>query len=311
MDVLADILKTIRLHTSTYFCRDFNTPWGMNIPHSSNGLFHVIVEGECWLKIMNRDEPIHMSEGDIVAFPTGGAHWISDHPDSERRAGREVVDEIIHGKNPFYSPEANESTRQTLLCGAFDYDSSISHPFLRDLPCFIHIHADNSPELGWLRELVKVLSSESKSPSPGSSVIVDRLTEVLFIQILRSHVQRESSVQGEGSSFGYLSALSDVKIGRALNLIHGEEQAEKSVEALANEVALSRSAFTERFNKLVGESPKTYLVNWRMQKAKSKLEQTKLSMHNIAEAAGYASEAAFSKAFKQHFKVTPGSTRKI
>lgn len=114
----------------------------------------------------------------------------------------------------------------------------------------------------------------------------------------------------ENASFDYLSALSDAKIGPALNLIHAEELAEKSVEALANAVALSRSAFTERFNKLVGESPKTYLVNWRMQKAKSKLEQTKLNMHNIAEAAGYASEAAFSKAFKQHFNVTPGSIRK-
>jgi len=107
-----------------------------------------------------------------------------------------------------------------------------------------------------------------------------------------------------------MSALSDSKIGPSLNQIHAEEHAEWTVEKLANEAALSRSAFTERFIKLVGESPKTYLINWRMQKAKSKLESTELSMYEIAESAGYSSEAAFNKAFKQYFYATPGSLRK-
>jgi len=305
MDALADILKTIRLHTSTYFCSDFNTHWGMDISHSNSGLFHVIVEGECWVKIANRDEPIHMNTGDIVAFPTGGAHWISDQPESEKLAGDKVVGQILNGDNPFFDTNANTTTAtQTLLCGAFEYDSSISHPFLRDLPCFIHIHTNENTELTWLKELVLELSRESKQPSPGSSVIIDRLTEVLFIQILRIYIQRDKT------HLGYMHALSDTKIGPALNQIHTEEQADCSVESLARNAALSRSAFTERFIKLVGESPKTYLINWRMQKAKSKLESTEHSMYEIAESSGYSSEAAFSKAFKQYFNTTPGALRK-
>jgi len=304
MDALADVLKTIRLHTSTYFCSDFNTHWGMDIPHGDNGLFHVIVEGECWVKIENRDDPIHMKAGDIVAFPTGGAHWISDRPDSKRLTAEAVASKILKGDNPFYNADEATATTQTLLCGAFEYDSSISHPFLRELPCFIHIQAGKSPELQWLKELTSVLSKESKQPSPGSSVVIDRLTEVLFIQILRLHVQEEPA------KLGYISALSDSKIGPALNQIHAEENAEWSVETLASHVALSRSAFSDRFMKLIGEPPKTYLINWRMQKAKSKLENTEIGMYDIAESAGYSSESAFSKAFKQYFTRTPGSYRK-
>lgn len=303
MDALADVLKTIRLHASTYFCRDFNTHWGMDIAHSQHGSFHIIVEGECWVKIQNRDKPIHMLAGDIVAFPTGGAHWISNRPETKRICGETAAQLIMDGHNPFIDG-AQSATNQTLLCGAFEYDSSIGHPFLRDLPCFIHIQTNQNDGLNWLKELVSVLSRESKVPSPGSSVIIDRLTEVLFIQILRLYVQREDE------KLDYMSALSDAKIGPALNHIHAEEHADWSVEKLAKEAALSRSAFTERFIKHVGESPKTYLINWRMQKAKSKLETSDTSMYRIAEAAGYSSEAAFSKAFKQYFNQTPGSFRK-
>lgn len=304
MDALADVLKTIRLHASTYFCSDFNTHWGIDISDSDSGLFHVIVEGECWIKIENNDVPIHMNAGDIVAFPTGGAHWISDHPESERLNGERLTNDIINGNNPFYDDNESSANIQTLLCGAFEYDSTISHPFLRDLPCFIHIQTNQSPGLKWIKELVSTLSKESKTPSPGSSVVVDRLTEVLFIQILRLFVQQNPE------KLGYISALSDPKIGPTLNLIHAEERAEWSVESLANQAALSRSAFTERFLKLVGESPKTYLINWRMQKAKLTLETTDVGMYDIAESAGYSSEAAFSKAFKQFFDRTPGSYRK-
>ena len=303
MDALADVLKTIRLHASTYFCRDFTPTWGMDIEHSHNGSFHIIVEGECWVKLPNSANPIHMVTGDIVAFPTGGAHWISDRPETKRICGKTAAKQIIAGDNPF-NDGTNNASSQTLLCGAFNYDSSITHPFLRDLPCFIHIQTNQNPELTWLKELVLILSRESKNPSPGSSVIIDRLTEVLFIQILRTYVQREHE------QLDYMTALSDAKIGPTLNLIHAEEHADWSVEKLANEAALSRSAFTERFIKHVGETPKTYLINWRMQKAKSKLKDADMSMFEIAESAGYSSEAAFSKAFKQYFSHSPGAFRK-
>lgn len=304
MDALADVLRTIRLKTTTYFCTDFHAPWGMNVGQRKDGLFHVVVEGDCWLKLEHSETVIHLQEGDIVAFPTGGAHWISDQSHSRVLPGPSVVEQILAGDNPFAVQGQEEAKAITLMCGSFDYDSSINHPFLKDLPCFIHIKSSETPELDWLRSLVTVLSYESRVESPGSTVMVDRLTEVLFIQIMRAYTKSHVS------KMGYMAALMDSQIGEALNAIHTEDEAYWTVERLGNHVAMSRTAFSEKFSKLVGIPAKTYLVNWRMQKAREHLQSGVKSMYEIAEIAGYSSEAAFSKAFKQFFGVSPGKVRK-
>jgi AraC-like DNA-binding protein len=314
-DTLADVLKTIRLRGSAYFCSDFTSPWGMDIAAAEQGMFHVVVDGSCYLQLDRSDEVIQLQQGDIVAFPTGGAHWISDDEKSQRLAGNEVVEEIRSGNNPFaYSGSENNRPfiTSTLLCGSFAYDQSIKHPFLTDLPCFIHIQAVQTPELEWLRNLVKVLSNEARNPSPGSSLMVDRLSEVLFIQLMRFHMQQlMQSHDGENhKSMGYMAALNDTHIGKALNLIHNEQDAVLTVESLADAVSLSRTAFSDKFSKLVGMPAKSYLLNWRMQRAKVDLQDNKTAMVTVAENAGYASEASFSKAFKRLFSLTPGQFRK-
>ena len=302
-DTLADVLKSIHLSGSAYFCSDFSSPWGMNIEASQQGLFHVVINGSCYLQLADSDELIRLQQGDIVAFPTGGAHWISDEEKSERLPGVEVVENILAGNNPFIS-SSTSSFSSTIMCGSFTYDQSIKHPFLNDLPCFIHIEAEQTPELKWLRDLVKVLSNETRTPSPGSSLIVDRLTEVLFIQLMRYYMHNSDK------DMGYMNALADAQIGKALNLIHGEQDAILTVERLAAAVALSRTAFSEKFSKMVGMPPKSYLLNWRMQRAKMHLQEQNIPMVAVAENAGYASEASFSKAFKRFFSLTPGQARK-
>ena len=309
MDALADILKTLRLSANTYFCNDFSSPWGIEVENMNNGMFHVVVSGSCWLTLnKNKEKKVRLDTGDIVAFPTGGYHGISDMPESEYLSANEVLNKLQHQQNPFSCCEEKPDNITSLMCGSFSYDSSLNHPFLRDLPCFIHIKAAETPELEWLRMLMRVLACESKNPSPGSSVMLDRLTEVLFIQLLRTHINNIPEDSCNGTC--YLSALNDPQIGQALNLIHSENKATLSVEQLGNKVAMSRTAFTEKFSQLVGIPPKAYLLNWRMQKAKNQLQTSTLSMYDIAEHAGYSSEAAFSKAFKNFFNETPGKVRK-
>ena len=316
-DTLADVLKTIRLSGSAYFCSDFTSPWGMDIAAGVEGMFHVVINGSCYLQLDKSDEIISLQQGDIVAFPTGGAHWLSDDEKSPRLAGEEVVGNIIAGNNPFSPSESaknsdasnnSASNSSTLLCGSFSYDQSIKHPFLNDLPCFIHIEASQTPQLEWLRGLVKVLSNETKNPSPASSLMVDRLSEILFIQLIRHHMQL--LMKSGDRDMGYMTALNDVHIGKALNLIHGEQDAVLTVERLADAVALSRTAFSEKFSKMVGMTAKSYLLNWRMQRAKIHLQEANIKMLAVAENAGYASEASFSKAFKSFFSLTPGQFRK-
>ncbi len=305
MDALADVLKTIRMHSSTYFCTEFSSPWGMEVPRGDEGLFHVVVSGECWLTLLGSDDSIHLQAGDIVAFPSGGAHSISDAVNSPTLPGGEVVEKIQAGSNPFASQDSQSvGVSNTLLCGAFSYDTTVKHPFIRDLPCFIHIKAAQHDDLPWLNALTNTLAIEAKNASLGSTVIVDRLTEVLFVQLMRSFIE------GRPGSQDYLSALNDPQIGKSLNLIHDEKSAYWTVERLGEAVAMSRTAFTEKFSSLVGQPPKTYLTNWRMQKAKGQLQASDNSMIDIAQGAGYSSEAAFSKAFKQFFNVTPGKVRR-
>ncbi len=307
MDALADVLKTIRLNTSTYFCSDFSSPWGMEVAKGEEGLFHVVVSGECWLRVYPQKESVHLQVGDIVAFPSGGAHSISDQKDSPTLPGDSVVAQIQAGNNPFNITSNEENSgpiSNTLMCGAFSYDTSVKHPFIRDLPCFIHIKAAQSNNSSWLKSLIGTLSLEAREMNPGSTVMVDRLTEVLFIELMRHFMQEHAGQQL------YLAALSDPQIGKALNLIHEETIATWTVERLGEHVGMSRTAFTDRFANLVGMAPKTYLINWRMQKAKGLLQTGGNSMIDISETAGYSSEAAFSKAFKQFFGQTPGHVKR-
>lgn len=306
MDALTDVLKTLRLNTQTYFCSDFHAPWGIEMEQANEGVFHVVIEGECLLNIQNSNATMLLKEGDIVAFPSGGAHWISDHVNSPKTPGNQVVEQILAGENPFKAPIESITPlyKSTLMCGSFSYDTKMKHPFIRDLPCFIHIKSEHNSEQHWVSELVATLSRESRFQSPGSSLMLDRLTEVLFIQIIRYFLASQPN------SHNYLAALNDKQIGTTLNLIHAEESACWTVESLGEQVAMSRSAFTDKFSKLVGQPPKTYLINWRMQKAKNKLSTGDDTMFRIAEEAGYSSEAAFSKAFKAFFGETPGFIRR-
>lgn len=306
MDALKDLLNTIRLTTSTYFCSTFNTRWGMDIPASEAGLFHALIAGQCTISLPGQDEHITLNSGDIVAFPTGCPHIIRSHEDQPPIPARQVVEDIAGGKNPFFDvARTTDSTDPlaTLMCGAFDYDTTIDHPFIRDLPCVIHIKASTTPELDWVRALIQVVHREWQQCHPGAEVVVNRLTEVLFIQLLRFHMQRPDHADN------YLHALNDPKVGKALNLIHAERGGALTVDQLAKTVALSRSAFGERFTRLVGEAPKSYLQRWRLEKAKQALREHHTSMLAIAIEAGYSSEAAFSKAFKQYTGRAPGSYR--
>jgi AraC-like DNA-binding protein len=201
------------------------------------------------------------------------------------------------------SPMSDQVT--TLLSGTLSYDTSIDHPFLKNLPCFIQISTHQSGDLHGLESLLELLLKESARSSPGTPLVVDRLIEILFVQLLRAHMQKKEH------SNGYMAALSDPNIGVALNLIHTEADQKWTVESLCKAAAMGRTSFTQKFVDMVGSTPKSYLKSTRLMKAKAKLQHSNDSMISIAESAGYASEAAFGKAIKKEFNRTPGELRKV
>jgi len=296
------------------------------------GIFHTVVQGQCYLREGTSDEVILLQAGDAVGFPTGGIHWISDSPSSQHLTTENVVkvegDEELflvksgevtafaadsgrRGGNPptvlsTDSDSPQDSQETILLSVTMSYDSSVKHPFLKNLPCFIHGSPKSFGDQYLHRQevLTNFLIQESFSSYPGTQLIFDHLTKVLFVQLLRVHMRKTKH------SNGFLAALSDPHIGVALNLIHTETDQKWTVEALSRASAMGRTAFTQKFVDMVGDTPKSYLTNTRLMKAKAKLQNTNDSMFSIADSAGYASEAAFGKAMRKHFNKTPGELRK-
>ncbi|MEC4724686.1 AraC family transcriptional regulator [Shewanella sp. D64] len=300
LDVLSDVLRAIRLYASSYYCAEFSSPWGIDEPQAECGTFHVVIRGSAWLTVPEQTSPIFLSAGDIIAFPTGSPHQVSDQPDSQMMPGNEVLQRIRSNKSPF----SDGQNVVTLLCGYFQYQTDTYLPLLRDMPSMLHIKTEEEPELAWLNHLIRTLAYESRSLLPGNAVVVDRLTEVLVIQLLRWHMNHQQN------PLGYFQALADDKLSRALSLIHQQPSKLWTVEALGRSVSMSRTSFANRFQSIVGMTPLAYLSQWRMHIAYGLLAEGNESMLSIAEQVGYKSEASFGKAFKKIVGISPGKVPK-
>lgn len=300
MDVFADVLRAIRLKGSVYFNACFCSPWGMIIEQEKKASFHLIVEGDAWLTLPETNEQLKLSAGDIVLFPKGSPHSISDKADGKCLEGPKVVEAYQGGKTLF----DGDQQAINIICGYVEFDDSLSHPFMDHLPSLIHITPAIRTQFYWLDNIIKQIIAETQHNEPGSEVLIDKYTEVLFIQIIRAY-----SKQAE-HELSYFSALLDKHISHALQLIHSQPEKEWTVDILAAEVGLSRSSFYSKFNDMVGLPPMKYVFKWRMLQARDKLNNTQKPMVTIAEEVGYQSEGAFQKAFKRFFSLTPAAVRK-
>jgi AraC-like DNA-binding protein len=173
------------------------------------------------------------------------------------------------------------------------------------LPPVLHVKGDAGTTVRWLEANLQFVASEMASGEPGFETIVSRLADILVVQAVRAHL-----AQSGGGCKGWLRALIDPQIGRALSLIHEKPEDDWTVESLASKVGMSRSAFAARFAQLVEEPPLTYLTRWRMQKASRLLETSQAGVAEVAKRVGYDAEAAFSKAFKRWTGVAPGAYRR-
>lgn len=300
MDVLSDILHSFRLNGTVYFHYDFASPWGMNMDKSNLAQFHIVVRGQCWLQMAGPHEPISLVGGDVVAFPHGDAHWLADKAGRPGVPGKQVL-EAYHNGTPMFQ---GETACTTLVCGHFELDRELEHPFLQNLPALIHVRGTDQHHVDWLENITALIIKETASGYPGAATVVDRLAEVLFVQLLRAYALEKKL------SNGYLTALNNREIHQALQLIHAQPQHRWTLEELAHKVGLSRTSFAIRFKTLVGMTPMAYITNWRMQQAKKLVRESDLPAGTIAERVGYASEAAFSRAFKRQFNQNLGAMRR-
>lgn len=191
-----------------------------------------------------------------------------------------------------------------IACGFLGCDLKPFNPLIASLPRLLHLPAVSDGE--WIGQVMLKAVQASQNKRPGDEVVLERLSEMMFADAVRRYVERlpdESTV--------WLAGLRDKRVGRALALIHENPSRGWSMELLADEVALSRSAFFERFERLIGMPPMRYLTQWRMQVAANLLRQSRLPITSIALEVGYDSEAAFSRAFKRQVGVPPARWRRI
>ena len=273
------------------------------MPAGSLAEFHVIVRGNCWLRLAGRQELIALQGGDVVAFPHGGGHGLVDAPEREARP----VAEIVEGQNlEHYGPVMHGGGGQpaSILCGYFEFDRDSLHPLVAALPPVIHLRGSDISEFAWLQAVVNFMIHETLAAKPGAEAVVSRLAGVLFVQMVRAYIAQSDSPPA------ILAAIADKQIGAALTLMHENPAQDWTLNALARNAGMSRSALAARFHQLVGTTPMQYLTLWRMQLARKLLGESALSTAAIAERVGYQSDAAFSKAFKKTVGSGPGAYRR-
>ncbi|GAA1673728.1 AraC family transcriptional regulator [Kribbella yunnanensis] len=292
MDVLSDVLTALRTGRPHAARTEEQAPWGIRFPPSDGAGCHVLLEGSCWL-LPARGEPIRLSVGDVVFVPHGAGYALADHPDSS-------LTEFQFDTAPAADAVGAQGPAIKLLCAAYYFDRSSSHPLLDELPEVVHLSGRHPS----LRAAIDLLASELSDPRAGSSAILAGLVDMLLMFVLRAWFADERATEG------WATVLADPVLMASLHGIHGSPQHPWTVAELASLSGLSRSSFAKRFTDTVGRTPLGYLTWWRMTLAARRLHDSDAPLRAIAAQIGYGTEFALAKAFKREYGVAPGEYRR-
>jgi AraC-like DNA-binding protein len=326
-DTLSDVLRAVRLRGAVFYYIDGRSPWVAEAPPAHDLIpaimpgtehmmeFHAVAEGSCWGGIVG-EPPAPLHEGDVILFPQGDAHVMSSTPGM--RSTR-TAKEFLFLPPPPQLPSAlslrgSEVTtahldgggrdRATIVCGFLGLDARPFNPLLAALPRVLHVSGATLGSDSWVASFLRAAVVESNQRRPGGEAVLERMSEMLFVHVLRCYV--DSLPPGEA---GWLAGMRDPSVGHVLALLHERPDTPWTLERLADEAAMSRSTLHERFVHFIGQPPMQYLARWRIQVAARRLRDTKAKLLEVALGVGYESEAAFSRAFKRAVGVAPGAWR--
>jgi AraC-like DNA-binding protein len=333
MDVLSDVLRVVRLSGAVFFTADFSSPWAIESPvpdvlasammpeAECVVLFHILVDGKCEVVCQGHPVPV-MESGDVIVFPRGDQHTMRSHAAATATPLASIFSPGKYDEPPQLSYGGGGRTSR-LVCGYLNCDQRFS-PLVEALPTMLLVRSrddysaieaidarGSQPTVvpqgsgTWLGTTLKFTVNEVRAVRPGNAAILGRLTELMFVEIIREYMQRLPMSQG-----GWLAGVNDPVVGNALRLLHANPARDWTVEELAREVAVSRSVLAQRFTALVGESPIRYLASWRMQLAKQMMREGTRNIQDVAARVGYDSEAAFNRAFKRATGCPPAAWRK-
>lgn len=302
MDALTDVLDTLDVRGWISARRALVAPWRYDFASSPDMILHLLNFDGGYLSVEGDPTPLRIEDGAVLLFPFGHAHSIRDTPNSPLK---QVLRVAYDAQAPYQGfPASSEAVGKAALCGAFRLEHPGAFPLLHSLPRVIHIPAEQGHAARGFAEIVQLIAHEASTPRMGADLMLRRLTELIFIHVIRIWVESQPA-----TSTGWLAALHDQSISVALGLIHRAPERGWKVEELAAAAGLSRAVFSARFSRLVGEPPMKYLTHWRMRRA-TRLLKNNVGVGRIASLLGYGSEVAFRKAFTREIGMPPARYRK-
>jgi AraC-like DNA-binding protein len=325
-DPLSDVLRSVRLRGAAFFYVSCGEDWVSVAPPSSMAgpvvmpgsehviAYHLMARGSGWAAV-DGEAPVRFTSGDVVMMPRGDGHTVSSAPGLVARPDdgawvfrmrndpKPIPVSYHHGVvEPGAELPVDQATA-VLVCGFIGCDAKPFNPLIAALPRLLHLPAGGVG--AWVAPALQQAVAESREQRSGSGAVLERLSEMMFVDAARRHL---ASLDAGAS--GWLAALRDRHVGRALTLLHERVAADWTVDELGREVGLSRSALHDRFVELVGQPPMQYLADWRMQRAASLLRESDAAVLAIAQDVGYDSEASFSRAFKRLVGQPPAAWRR-
>jgi AraC-like DNA-binding protein len=276
------VLGAHALNVKVSDSRSYCGRWEDTDPQVDHGVFHLIDDGNCWVRAPSVPAPVQLQSGDLVMFPHGSEHTLCSEPG--------------------VSEPLAEDSHALVLCCEFSFAAGRRNPLLDALPNFIVVREADGGER--FRKLAQLMSTEARADVFGSQVVLDKLSDALFTMALRHYVQHAERPQG------LIAALADSRLSRALAAIHSDPGKDWTVAMLAGVALQSRTAFAQRFVEVMGASPYQYLTEWRMAEAERLLRDPSQSAATVAEKLGYQTEAAFRRAFKKIHGYGPGRVRR-
>jgi AraC-like DNA-binding protein len=304
-DLLGRALRFLRM-SGTFYCRsELCAPWGVTVPSMPGHMwFHIVLEGAAWLEVGESGDGQMLRHGMLALLPRDCVHSMRSAPDVPTQDVTRLAREKVNDRYEVLRYGAG-GARTTLFCGAVRFADQMARTLVEALPAAMVIDVSDSPQMDWMQSTLRLIAAEAQALQPGHEAVLTRLGDVLAIQAIRAWIQAYPPVRT-----GWIAALQDRKIGRAIALIHEDPGRAWTLAEVAREVAMSRSAFAARFSEVVGEPMMHYLTRWRMHVALESLRHNGTPVAEVAEKLGYRSKAAFSRAFKRVVAKSPGAVRR-
>ncbi len=298
-DPLGESLYLLRLNGSLYCQSELTAPWGITMPPlEGKMMFHIVMQGECRLSIPGHPS-IHLTPGTLALVPQGEGHSIAS---SDEIVCRDLFDiPITSISERFEFLRYGGGGEQTLLtCGVVSFDHVAGARLIKQLPEVIRIAGSETELSQQLQGTIRFMAAEAASLRAGGETIMAHLADIIIIQAIRYWIEQAPEAQQ-----GWIGALKDPKLGKALAAIHSQPAGAWTVDTLARTAGMSRSGFSARFTEVVGTTVKQYLTEWRMNLARARLLASPVPLGDLAEELGYQSEAAFSRAYKRIMGESP------